>query len=672
MITIPHKLTSPTGTRERISCTARQPNVCSGWRTWSPASQSRELQTPAVDRERPPQRESRCGIEPGKSLRCWPDFVAMGMPNRQNATNREPSSQGSDTTLAKGSHCAMTTPGFFSKDRIIAPPGFNRWRVPPASVAIHLCIGSVYAWSIFNPQLVKVRGVVASAADDWNLSQVVWVFTVAIVFLGLAAAFAGKWLERVGPRTVGIVAAVCWGGGLLVGGLGISLHELWLLYLGYGVIGGCGLGLGYVSPVSTLIRWFPDRRGMAAGLAIMGFGGGAIIAAPLDEALMRYFYRPPQYLGAADTVQLTTKDGKRYASVDGQEREVLVVGANEVGHLLVKSPEGVYVVGTGRAGVAETFGVLGAGYLAVMLAAALTYRIPAPDWRPAGWAGPNTSEAARRMITTQNVSVDEALRTPQFYKLWILLCFNVTAGIGVLGVAKTMLTEIFGSSHSEIVTGSFAATYVLMTSVFNMVGRFVWASASDYLGRKRTYAIFFGAGTLLYVAIPWIALEASGNPSLAPLVVFYGVTMLIFTMYGGGFATIPAYLADLFGSRYVGGIHGRLLTAWSTAGVLGPLAITSLRERAVQEAIAKLSKSISPAAFQAAFGASLDELPRLVEQKSVTLAKLVALAPAGTPDPSSSIYNTTMYLMAALLAVAFVVNVSVRPVAERHYLSDGV
>ncbi len=567
-------------------------------------------------------------------------------------------------------HNSIKSPGYFSKDRIIAPPDFNRWRVPPASVAIHLCIGSVYAWSIFNPQLVKVRGVIASAADDWTLSNVVRVFTVAIVFLGLAAAFAGKLLEAVGPRTVGIVAAFCWGGGLLLGGLGIELHELWLLYLGYGVIGGCGLGLGYVSPVSTLIRWFPDRRGMAAGLAIMGFGGGAIIAAPLDEALMKYFYRAPQYLGAASEVPLKTEDGKRYATVDGVQREVLVVGASEVSHLLVKSPAGVYVVGTGRAGAAKTFGVLGAAYFVVMLGAALSYRIPAPDWRPEGWTGHSQTEAARRMITTQNVSVDEALRTPQFFQLWILLCFNVTAGIGVLGVAKTMLTEIFGSSLTSVVDGSFAATYVLMTSVFNMVGRFVWASASDYLGRKRTYAIFFGAGTLLYLVIPWIAVEATGNPSLVPLVVFYVVTMLIFTMYGGGFATIPAYLADLFGARYVGGIHGRLLTAWSTAGVLGPLAITSLRERAVNQAIEKLSAVVSPAAFQSAFGAPLEELPRLVEQKTVTLAKLVALAPPGTPDPSTTIYNSTMYLMAGLLAIAFVVNATVRPVSERHLLGD--
>ena len=565
----------------------------------------------------------------------------------------------------------MSAPGFFSKERIVAPPGFRRWRVPPASVAIHLCIGSVYAWSIFNPPLVKLRGVVASAADDWTLAQVVWVFTVAIVFLGMSAAVAGKWLERVGPRTVGIVAAVCWGGGLLLAGLGVSLHQLWLLYLGYGVLGGCGLGLGYVSPVSTLIRWFPDRRGMAAGLAIMGFGGGAIIAAPLNEVLMAAFYSAPQFLGAASEVSLTTIDGKRFAEVAGSRRDVVVVSVNEAAQLRPPAAPGVYVVGTGNNGAAATFLILGAVYFAIMIAAAMSYRVPPPDWHPAGWTPPTADDSARRMMASHSVDPDQALRTPQFWLLWIVLCFNVTAGIGVLGVAKTMMTEIFGSSLSSIVDDRFAQTYVLMTSVFNMLGRFAWASVSDRFGRKPTYAIFFGAGTLLYLSIPWTAYQMSVDPAVTWLVAFYAVTMLIFTMYGGGFATIPAYLADLFGTRYVGAIHGRLLTAWSTAGVLGPWAITSLRERAVGRAIRDLANSISPSTFAAQFGAPLDELPRLIEQKTVTIPKLLALAPAGVADPSCTLYNSTMFLMAGLLVIGFVANALIRPVAARHQGVEG-
>ena len=559
--------------------------------------------------------------------------------------------------------------GLLSKERIIAPPNYNRWRVPMASVAIHLCIGSVYAWSIYNPSLTRVYGVVTSAGDDWSLSEVVWVFTVAIVFLGLAAAFAGKWLESVGPRKVGVVAACCWGGGYLVGGVGIMAHQLWLLYLGYGVIGGCGLGLGYVSPVSTLIRWFPDRRGMAAGMAIMGFGGGAMIGTPLKEFFIRLFYRAPEYLGTVDQVSLVTEAGRRFVEISGALQEVVIIGAAEVRNLTIPGSEGVYVVNTGAAGVAETFMILGVIYLIVMLLAAFSYRIPAGDWKPQGWVEPSEKERGA-LISAKNVDIDQALKTPQFYQLWIVLCLNVTAGIGVLGVARTMITEIFGSSLPQVVDTSFAATYVVMISAFNMVGRFIWASASDYVGRRNTYWIFFVLGIVLYLSIPIAAAQVSVNPSVVWLVYFYAATMIIFTMYGGGFATIPAYLADIFGAKYVGGIHGRLLTAWSTAGVLGPLAITSLRENSVNSAINDLVSVIDPAAFQVQFGAGVDQLELLVAQNSVTLSRLMEIAPLGTTDPTSSIYNSTMILMAMLLGIALAANALMRPVDSKHHLTD--
>jgi MFS family permease len=555
-------------------------------------------------------------------------------------------------------------PGLLSKERVIAPPGFNRWRVPPASIAIHLCIGSVYAWSIFNPPLMKLKGVVTGAAGDWSLTEVTWIFTVAIVFLGLSAAVAGKWLERVGPRLVGVVSACCWGGGFLIGGMGIHWHQLWMLYLGYGVIGGCGLGLGYVSPVSTLIKWFPDRRGLATGLAIMGFGGGAIIGTPLKESLMKFYYRAPQYLGTAEQVDLTTIEGRRYADVDGQRREVVVVNPNEVGQMLVKGPAGVYVVGTGRVGIAETFLTLGFGYFLVMVIAAFSYRLPVPGWKPAGFVPAETTHA---MITRHDVNADQALHTPQFYLLWVVLCFNVTAGIGVLGVAKTMITDIFGTTLPTVVTSSFAATFVLMTSVFNMIGRVGWSTASDYFGRQRIYACFFALGTLLYASLPFIATQQSRHPSVQWLIAFYVVTMLIFTMYGGGFATIPAYLSDLFGTRFVGGIHGRLLTAWSTAGVLGPVVITYLRERSLRAAMVDLAGKVDPAAFQTSFGAPVAELGTLIQQKTITLPKLLVLAPPGTVDPSSTLYSSTMWTMAALLVIAFFANAWIRPVDARHH-----
>ena len=559
--------------------------------------------------------------------------------------------------------------GLLAKERIIAAPGYNRWRVPIASILIHLCIGSVYAWSIYNPHLTRIDGVVTSAGDDWSLSEVVWVFTVAIVFLGLAAAFAGKWLEQVGPRMVGVISACCWGGGYLVGAAGIMTHQLWLLYLGYGVIGGCGLGLGYVSPVSTLIRWFPDRRGMAAGMAIMGFGGGAMIGTPMKEYFIRLFYRAPEYLGTQSQVELVTEAGRRFAEVSGVLREVVIVGATEARDMTLPGPEGVYVVGSGATGVAEAFILIGLIYLSVMLIAAFSYRLPPQGWQPDGWQA-HDEDARSKLITTANVDIDQALRTPQFYQLWIVLCLNVTAGIGVLGVARTMITEIFGTTLPQTVDTAFAATYVVMISAFNMVGRFIWASASDYLGRRNTYWIFFLLGIALYLSVPFTAQQVSASPSMIWLVYFYAATMIIFTMYGGGFATIPAYLADIFGTRYVGGIHGRLLTAWSTAGVLGPLAITSLRQNSVNRAINDLVATIDPKRFAEHFGAPLTQLDALVAQNSVTIARLMEIAPPGTSDPTSGLYNSTMILMALLLAIALVSNALMKPVDPRHHIKE--
>lgn len=554
-----------------------------------------------------------------------------------------------------------------TKEQLVAPPDFNRWRVALASVAIHLCIGSVYAWSVFNPPLTRLAGVVAPAADDWSLGSVVWIFSVAIVFLGLSAAVAGKWLERVGPRLVGIVAASCWSGGFVVGALGIHLHQLWLLYLGYGVIGGCGLGLGYVSPVSTLIRWFPDRRGMATGLAIMGFGGGAIIAAPLKTWLLACFAQAPVFVGTVDQVKLVTAGGRQFAQFAAGRAEVVVATAKEAAMLPGGGEAGVYLAGTGDTGAAATFLVLGAVYLGVMLLAAFSYRVPAVGWQPAGWVPPPAA-ASHGMVSSHQVPVEEASRTPQFWLLWLVLCLNVTAGIGVLGVAKTMMSEIFGTTLPAIVTAGFASFYVLMIGVFNMAGRFLWASASDRLGRQNTYHCFFVLGTLLYLSLPWFASQAVVQPAVWQLAGFYAATLLIFTLYGGGFATLPAYLADLFGTLQVGAIHGRLLTAWSVAGVMGPWLTTQLRERSLMGAVQGLVAKVDPAVFASQFGAPVSQLEVLVKANTVTIAKLMELVPPGTRDPTAALYNTTLYLMAGLLVVAFVANWLVRPVAPRHHL----
>jgi MFS family permease len=443
--------------------------------------------------------------------------------------------------------------GFFSKQATIARPGFTRWMVPPAALAVHLCIGQAYAFSVFNAPLTKIIGITSSAPDDWSLTTLGWIFSLAIVFLGLSAAFAGKWLEKVGPRRTMFTAACCFGGGFLVSALGVHLHQIWLLYLGYGVIGGIGLGLGYVSPVSTLIRWFPDRRGMATGMAIMGFGGGAMIAAPGSVALMNHF----------------------------------------------KSAT--------SAGVAETFVVLGVLYFISMTIGALAIRIPPADWKPAGWTPPVT---ANKMITKNHVDIDQALKTPQFYLLWLVLFLNVTAGIGVLGQASVMIQESFKAS----ITAGAAAGFVGLLSLFNMGGRFVWASASDWIGRKNTYFVFFALGAVLYFLVPQFA----GAGNIALFVLAYGI---ILSMYGGGFATIPAYLADMFGTAFVGGIHGRLLTAWAAAGVAGPVLVNYVR------------------AYQVAHGVV-----------------------------GAEAYTMTLHIMAVLLVVGFICNLLVTRVHEKHHM----
>ncbi len=445
-------------------------------------------------------------------------------------------------------------PGLLDRERIVAGPGFSRWLVPPAALCVHLCIGQAYAFSVFNLPMTKLIGITKSAPDDWRLTQLGWIFSLAILFLGLSSAATGSWLDRVGPRKAMLLAASCFGGGFLISALGVSIHNLWLIYLGYGVLGGCGLGIGYISPVKTLITWFPDRPGMATGMAIMGFGGGAMIASPLSVRLMAAFSSPT--------------------------------------HL----------------GVAETFLVLGLGYFCFMSIGAWIVRVPPEDWRPAGYIAPVQS---RRLVTTENVHVDTAIRTPQFWLLWWVLCLNVTAGIGVLGQASAMAQEMFPGR----ITPSAAAGFVGLLSLFNMLGRFFWASTSDFIGRKVTYCVFFVLGMALYALVP----TSTHIGSIALFVLCY---LVIISMYGGGFSTIPAYLRDVFGVRYVGAIHGRLLTAWSAAGVFGPVLVNYIRQYQIEHGV-----------------------------------------------PKADAYNVTMYIMAGLLLLGLICNLLMRAVHERHVMS---
>ena len=480
-------------------------------------------------------------------------------------------------------------PAFLSKERIIAKAGFNRWLVPPAALAIHLCIGMAYGFSVFWLPLSKALGVtkpVACAPDmsfisqvfssqcDWPISMLGWIYTLFFIFLGCSAAIWGGWLEHAGPRKAGVVSALCWCGGLLISALGIYTHQIWLMWVGSGVIGGIGLGLGYISPVSTLIKWFPDKRGMATGMAIMGFGGGAMVGAPLAAALMSHF----------------------------------------------ASPTGV--------GVWQSFLVMAAIYFVFMIGGALSYRVPPTGWKPEGWT-PAPKKAANAMITHRHVHVNVAWKTPQFRLVWLVLCLNVSAGIGILGMASPLLQEVFGGKllGNDLPFGqldavqlgqiaAIAAGFTGLLSLFNIGGRFFWASFSDYLGRKNTYFVFFALGFALYALIPNLG-------HLGSVALFVAAFCIILSMYGGGFATVPAYLADLFGTQMVGAIHGRLLTAWAAAGVLGPVLVNYLRE------------------YQLSIG---------VERAAA--------------------YDITLYILAGLLVLGFLCNLLVRPVADKYFMTD--
>ncbi len=462
--------------------------------------------------------------------------------------------------------------GFLDRENTIADAGYSRWQFPTAAIAVQMCIGQIYAFNVFNVPLTKLVGITKHVDGvDWTIPEVGWFYQLGLIILGLSAAVLGKWVERSGPRKTMIVSMLCFCGGFYIAALGISLHNYWLVLFGYGFVGGIGLGLSYIAPVSTLIKWFPDRPGMATGFAIMGFGSGALVGGPLSQLLMEY-YKTPSSMG-----------------------------------------------------VWQSFLVLGGVYALMMMFGAFTAKVPPAGWKPAGWTPP--PQSANLMITQSHVAADEAIKTPQFWLLWFILCMNVSAGIGILGQSTLMLSDMFGQP------AAVGAGLVGLLSIFNMVGRFFWSSTSDYTGRRGVYIIYFVLGLALYLAIPW-------SESHKNVLLFVAVTCIIISMYGGGFATIPAYLRDMFGTYQVGAIHGRLITAWSAAAIIGPIVINYISTAQKQAGVPKelaYNKSIYICAGMLVLGLIANLLVKPVDAvHHYKGADLPDAAPVPTPTPAGA------------------------------------
>ncbi len=540
---------------------------------------------------------------------------------------------------------------FFSTERITvdaqtaAKPSFRWTQIVPA-VAAHLCLGAPYAWSVFNSPLTREHGVILAATSDWSLGAIVPVVSCVFAVQGLSAALLGKYMEPLSARVNGLLSAATFGGGFMLGGLGVYIHNLPLLYLGYGVLGGLGIGLGYVPAVKNLMGWFPDRTGFASGITICGFGGAAVLAAPAGDAMMKRFARPPEYLGPVDALSVSTHEGARYAThpVTGENVNVVVANAHDMAHSLFPNlPEGVYAVGTGSTGIAETLATFGAVYFIVMATSALSYRSAPANFAPAGWKRPVQAAGAVQTY----VPIDNVMKTPQFWMAFTMLGCLATAGLATASVAKTLMLDIFRPGLPMLVTAGFASGYVMSLSMANLGGRLVWSSVSDIIGRRRMFTYMTFGSIPLYLAMPYLTQH---NDSVLAMSAFYGSSLLAFSFFGAAYSMLPALEADLFGKKAITATHGRMLLASSTAAIAGPSLIVALRSSAEVSAIRNLAQLCNPEDFFNRFGAPLSSLDQLIETKLVTISKLMAIVPPGTVDPSSFLYNDTLYFSAGLSA----------------------
>jgi len=544
-------------------------------------------------------------------------------------------------------------------------------------VSTHMCLGACYAWSIFNEPLTRELGVVAASSCDWQIAQAVTTFTGIIIAQGVAMALFGKWVDRVGARIAGVTGSLLYGSGMLLGAAGVATHQLPLLYLGYGAIAGCGMGIAYLPPVTTLIKWFPERRGLATGMTICGFGGGAVFIVSLKKMLLAHNFVAPTFLGSAgDVVTRRAEDGSLMAQTAHGWAEVVSVAQSEVAHLSSALQEGIYLVGSGSTGVAATMGTLGLGYFAITMTGGLLLKTPPPGWQPECMRNEvqseseSSSQSPSVSAPPRNVHVDDVMRTPQFWLMWATFLSTATAGMGLMSCAKDVLGSCLAGSPMVAAAGgtaAFAATYVQLLATGNLGGRFVWASVSDKLGRQNIFAMFCCVGAPLYFALPYAVANAVGAQTMAPLVLFYGSTIAIISFFGAGYSTVPAYESDLFGSKYIGAIHGRMMMASALSGITGPMIFTKLYDREEKRAMTELAQKVDAQAFLESFGSSVNDLQRLVEAKAVNIPRMLELCPEGTMDPTPYLYDPAFRAMGVVMGIGALANFAIRPVNEKYF-----
>mmetsp|Transcript_67056 Transcript_67056/g.196114 ORF Transcript_67056/g.196114 Transcript_67056/m.196114 type:complete len:631 (-) Transcript_67056:136-2028(-) len=569
-----------------------------------------------------------------------------------------------------------TSPQLLSKDAVTLPSkvadSYGRWRMFPRAFLVQVPCGAINAWSMWQAPLSTNLGVLAPSAADWSLGAVAATFPWLGVGWGFSMAFLGPWIDRAGPRYATMAGGILIGGGHLLSALGCYTQCVPLVWLGWGFLGGIGMGLSYTAPIGALLRWYPDRKGLATGLAVGPYALGGLFAAPLIETLRGHFFKAPTYAGAASDVEMKFEAGKQLVKFKGEWCEAVFASAADI----AKAPadaaaqlaEGLYLVGTGDSGCLLTLATLGSTWMTMMILGGWFMYIPPASWAPVGWTPPVTATSG--MVASGSVTASAALRTPQFWLMWLTLAGNASAGVLVIPAAKVMMVDIFSSLYPSVVTVGFSTAFVSAIALGNCGGRIGWAGLSDYIGCKNAMFVCSLSLPACMLAPHLVHLAVDGSWGTVPLYLFYGTTLLLVSWYGGSLALVPAYATHVFGPKEFASIYGRLMTGWSAMAIVSPTMLNALREHSTRQGVDSLVAVAPPEAFERAFQAPVSELSNLVDAKVVTLARLMEIVPPGTLDPAPFIYDSTFYTISGALAMAVVTNSLITKVNPRHFIVE--